>query len=177
MPFGANTSHSDAFNHRYGGQESRVPRNAKSRHAVVVHNALGPTPADDWVLYPEETVKHKNLNIKETRKQKYCSGVYNTNEKATSREMRPRLPPTPPENTPTKSERKAQLEASFRSSIDIPSRKTPKSANGGGGTMNDDHRRMLLQAPFQQRLPTPDLSDIEGDDLWSCCAKKEYWED
>ncbi|KAI4163011.1 MAG: hypothetical protein LQ342_003329 [Letrouitia transgressa] len=177
MPSGANASHSDAFDCRYNGQESRVHRNAKSRHAVVVHNALGPTPVDDWVLYPQEMVKHKNLNTKETRKQKYCSGVYTINEKAMSREMRPRLPPTPPENSPTKSERKAQLEASFRDNTGVPSQKTPKLTDGGAGAMNDDHRRMLLQAPFQRRLPTPDLSDIEGDDLWSCCAETEYWGD
>ena len=171
-------SHSSAARSQSCRDQQRE-RTQRSRlgPVVVVHNAMGQQPADDWTLYPEQTVKHKHSTKRESRKYEKHALAGSNGEKAAFEQMRPTLPPTPPENSPTKSERRAQRKSDFQFDYTDSLKKQIILTRNCHGMSHDDEHRRLLQAPFQRRLPTPDLSDVEGDDLWSCCAETDQAEE
>ena len=147
-------------------QKSLTPpvKTKKSKHSkkVMIHQSGSPLPPDDFVLFPQDVVKEKHSSVRHTI---------------------PRKPPVP-------ESAKRALSSTARhhvieSKTCMPSQRDTRGPSARPvcldhmSTVNCTvdcanakplaHGDKSPKAPSPTRLPTPDLSDLEGDDLWSCC--------
>lgn len=142
-------------------------KNGKHSKKVMIHQSGSPLPPDDFTLFPQEVVKEKNSNV---------------------RNGKPRRPTAPKSATRSSSlkprhhviDRKA-LTPSLCDARRPPERLvclthmstvncTVDCVNVKANAKPLAHLEMPPKAPSPPRLPTPDVSELEEDDLWSCCG-------
>ena len=146
---------------------TQLVRINKSKHSrkITIHHSESPLPPDDFVLFPQDVVKEKHSSIRDAKPRKSTAPK---KVKVSSSPM-PRhhvIEPstlTPPQRT-------------SRRPSDRPSCLTHMSTvNCTVACANADTKPLAYlktppKAPSPPRLPTPDVSDVEEDDLWSCCG-------
>lgn len=142
-------------------------KNSK-RQAVVVHNTMLPTPKEDWILYGDEGVTVKHSSIRQRKADKACRTL-STEKKSCNTKTRPTMPPTPPGSSPAHSEREKQ-----QNGEDISIRQNDSNHERHSTFNRLNHREAgdstgTMRGTTAYRLPTPDLSDVDEDDMWGCC--------
>lgn len=144
---------------------TQLVKTKESKHSkkVMIHQSGSPLPPDDFVLFPQDVIKEKHSSVRAARPRKPTSPK---SAKGSSSPM-PRDHVIEPK-APTPSQRDSRRPSGRSVCLDYMSivNCTVDCANAKlrGQT------KMPPKAPSPPRLPTPDLSDFEEDDLWSCCG-------
>lgn len=149
------------------------PKNSK-RQAVVVYNRMTPTPTEDWVLYGDEVITVRHSSIRQRKANQVCQTSSTDKKLLNTGTTRPTMLPTPPGSSPAHSEReKKQNEDNrpVRQDDRDPYRQTTSkclnSREVGGSTSS-------MRGTTAYRLPTPDLSDVDEDEMWACCNGSDH---
>ena len=139
------------------------PKKSKHSKKVVIHQSGSPLPPDDFVLFPQDTVKEKHPSLRDVKARKATAA--NSAQRSPSPMPRQhRMAPLPSRRDPRKpSERPVCL--THMSTVNC----TVDSINANANAKPLAHLKVLPKAPSPPRLPTPDLSEVDEDDLWSCC--------
>ena len=136
----------------------------KSMKEVVLHQPAPSPPTQDWVLFPEDVIVDKYSIRREARSRKVASATETARPNKVS----------PAEEKMEKAIANAQEYIKSRSQnehlSEACSHRRTKALADLAFQKSDVTPRQLHS---RNRLPTPDLSDAEEDDLWSCCATSE----
>ncbi|KAL8899635.1 MAG: hypothetical protein Q9207_006095 [Kuettlingeria erythrocarpa] len=145
-----------------------IPKQQRKQN-VVVRNTMTATPADDWILYPENVVTVKNSTVRDRTTEKARGQPHAKSTQANGMTARPMMPPTPPGSSPAQSEREraAERNGAVRSQDlrDLNDRPTYGATSAAAEVSQRDRTDTL----YPYRLPTPDLSDVDEDEFWACC--------
>lgn len=161
-------THQHSSKHQLTQQPSKNHRHPSKQ--VLLHHHQMPMPlSDDWVLFSQEMTTEKHSSVRRTqprtdarcasaRRQKLLSPdshEYEIKPATAERNViqRPRKPYRP-------STRLNHMSARNCTPACSEVRPPPPPAN----------MKVPPKAPSPPRLPTPDLSDVEEDDLWTCCS-------
>ena len=132
---------------------------------VVIHQPAPSPPTSDWILYPDEVIIDKHSSLRDARSRRV--------KRSTETDRSDMRPPVSQDkmtiaiaNAQKYMRSQNQNTQLNRSCTHLPVKVLPKSTRPRSEP--ESHR-----LPSSQRLPTPDLSDIEEDDIWSCCATSE----
>ena len=132
---------------------------------VVLHQPAPSPPTDDWILFSEDVVVDKHSSLREARSRKVRRDI----------EIQ-----RPSEVSPAPEDKMEKAISSAEKYIE--SRNKNKQINNSCSHLpikisSDVAVRKTVSKPLRvqssKRLPTPDLSDVEEDDFWSCCATSE----
>ena len=146
-------------------------KSKKSTTQVVLHQPMpsSPPPPEDWILFPDEVIAEKHSSIRPARAAKPAK---------LADPRRQTLPS--PENHVTSCKAATPMR---HLSATHPAPYRPSrclhhmSARNCTAACFDAGQRAETQvppkAPSPPRLPTPDISEIGEDDLWSCCRSSE----
>lgn len=144
---------------------NQVVKTTKSKKSkkVTIHQSGSPLPPDDFVLFPQDVVKEKHSSVRDAKPRKPTA----PKSARTSSSPRPRHHVIEPKAT-TSSRRTARMPSerpvclthmsTVNCTIDCVNAKPLAPLN------------TPPKAPSPSRLPTPDVSDLEEDALWSCCG-------
>ena len=171
MPSVTTTTHHQPTQRKTSSLPPTKPKTTKSPRTVLVHHPMVSPPLDDWVLFPQETVRHKHSTIR-----------YPQHRKQSSFSVKGRKTIPPPDSHVIKPK------AATSPRCDESERPAPKpyrpsmclehmsARNCTSFCARDKSPRIMSsppKAPSPPRLPTPDLSDVDDEDLWSCCKSSE----
>lgn len=138
-------------------------KKSKESKKVTVHQSGSPLPPDDFVLFPQHVVKEKHSSIRDAKSRKRSA---TKSAKRSSSPMPRHHVIEPKAANPSRQEvRRPSRRRVCMDHISTVNR-TVDCANAKPPT----YLKMPPKAPSPPRLPTPDLSDVEEDDLWSCCG-------
>ena len=143
-------------------------KNSK-RQAVIVHNMMTPTPKEDWILYGDEAVTVKHSSIRQRKADKVCRTLPTEKKSCNTRTARPTMPPTPLGSSSTHIEREKQQSEEDRSVRQSDSNYQRHSTFNDLNHCDVGDSTSAMRGTTAYRLPTPDLSDIDEDDMWACC--------
>ena len=139
---------------------------------AVLHHPLTSPPLEDWVLFPDQVIHTKHSTVRDSRMRQAKEhlqpaelsrlSLVSTTETSCATSTSSRIISI----SSFKEEQRHQSNSS--STLDRPS-------NIGKSTSNvaEESRRNPPRVKVPQRLPTPDLSDVEEDGFWSCCGSSE----
>ena len=143
----------------------QLVKTKKSRHSkkIMIHQPGSPLPPDDFVLFPQEVIREKHSSIRDDRPRR---------PKATESAKRSSSSIPPHHVTESKATTPSRREAHkpSRRPMCLDHMSTVNCTVDCSNGKSMAHQKMPPKAPSPPRLPTPDLSDIEEDDLWSCCG-------
>lgn len=155
------------INQQQSSNRTRQP--TKIRHSikeVVLHHPMMSPPMEDWILFPDEVIKCKNSSLRNPR-----------NHTASKSSLRPdKSLECPSSSTQTASTtiKKSSSQSLIAHTSQDRSRSLQTSDQPGfikksldTTTKDIGGKPPKVKAP---RLPTPDLSDVEEDEFWSCCG-------
>lgn len=165
-------AHHHSWKHDSTSLSSRKAKRSNSSRNVLLHYSTPLPPPDDWVLSQQDIVVEKNSNVRHAPMGRHARSA------TTCRQTLP-LPvnhvtepqATAPARTDVQRSRKPYMPSRCLNHMSarnctaacIDTRPPPLPANV----------KLPPKAPSPPRLPTPDLSDVEEDDLWSCCMLSE----
>ena len=145
----------------------QLVRTNKSKHSrkVAIHQSESPLPPDDFVLFPQHVVKEKHSSIRDAKSRR--STASKSAKGSSSPTLRqhmidPKKLAPSQRNARRPSQRPLCL--THMSTVNC----TADCANADAKPLA--YLRTPPKAPSPPRLPTPDVSDLEEDDLWSCCG-------
>lgn len=138
-------------------------KECKYTKKVMIHQSGSPLPPDDFVLFPQDVVKEKHSSVRNARPRKSKSPK---SAKVPSSPMPRNHVIEPKAPTPSRQDASRHSGRSFCLEHMSTVNCTVDCANGKPQVQT----KMPPKAPSPPRLPTPDLSDLEEDDLWSCCG-------
>lgn len=139
---------------------------------AVLHHPLTSPPLEDWVLFPDQVIHTKHSTVRDSR----------------ARQAKERLQPAelsrPSSVSTTETNRATSTSSRITSVSSFKEEKRHQSSSsstldrpGNIGKSASNVAKEILRNPprvkVPQRLPTPDLSDVEEDDFWSCCGSSE----
>lgn len=168
----ANSINPPNSNHQSSTIPTQESSNRKPLKEVVLHHPLMPPPLEDWILFPNQVIhtKHSIVRDSRTRQAKKRlqpeepsrpSSAYTT---ATSRATS-----TSSRNTSISSfTEEPRDQSSSPCTLDRPGDATKFTSN-----VAEESPGNPLRMKTPQRLPTPDLSDVEQDIFWTCCGSSE----
>ena len=139
----------------------------KSKHSkeVMIHQSRSPLPPDDFVLFPQDVVKEKHSSIRDAKPRRLTVAK---KIKGSSSTMLRHHVIEPKAATPSRREARKPSRRpvclNHMSTVNC----TVDCANAKAKPL--EGLKMPPEAPSPPRLPTLDLSDVEEDDLWSCCG-------
>ncbi|KAI4182908.1 MAG: hypothetical protein LQ346_006452 [Caloplaca aetnensis] len=145
-----------------------IPKQQRKQN-VVVHNTMTATPAEDWILYPDNVMIVKNSTIRDRTTENTRRQTHAKSTQADGVTVRPMMPPTPPGSSPAQSEREraAQRNGALRCQ-DLRDLNDPPTS-GATSAPAEVSQRPRTDTSYPYRLPTPDLSDVDEDEFWACC--------
>lgn len=144
---------------------------------AVVHHPLTSPPLEDWVLFPDQVILTKHSTVRDFRVRQAreslqpaeLSGLSLASTTETSRVTSTSSTSNSSRITSVSSIKEEQRHQSISSStLDWPGH-IGKSAS----IVAEESPRNPPRVKVPQRLPTPDLSDVEEDGFWSCCGSSE----
>ena len=156
----------DSNEHRYQSPLASSGKSIKRKtpREVVLHHPAAPPPPEDWILYPDDVIITKHSSVRHDRSCKI-------KEPQSTGSHRPWIrPDQAKENTRDHS----HVYQNVQRLKNIPS--TPSTSPNSAAPALSSNRGDAKKQPkpkFLERLPTPDLSDIEEDCFWSCCGSSE----
>ena len=144
---------------------TQLVKTKESKHSkkVMIHQSGSPLLPDDFVLFPQDVVKEKHSSIRDakTRKPVASKSAKNSSSLMPRHHMiESRAATSPQRESRRPSRRPMCLDHMSRANCTVDCANAKPLA----------HLQVPPKAPSPPRLPTPDLSDPEGDDLWSCCG-------
>ncbi|KAL8735404.1 MAG: hypothetical protein Q9166_000949 [cf. Caloplaca sp. 2 TL-2023] len=134
---------------------------------------MAPTPPEDWVLYADDPIIVKHSSIRQRKVEKTRPTRRTDGNDRNVRSTGPTMPPTPLGSSPAQSEREKKDDR------DKPSNwQTHKDPQGPPTSGHLDPREMggsrtSMRGSSSYRLPTPDLSDVDEDEMWACCCHRD----
>lgn len=138
-------------------------KKSKKSKKVTIHQSGSPLPPDDFVLFPQDVVKERHSSIRGAKSRK--PNTTKSAKRASS--PMPRHHVIEPKGaTPSRQEARRPS----RRPICLKHMSTVNCTVDCANAKPPTHPKMPPKAPSPPRLPTPDLSDLEEDDLWSCCG-------
>ena len=138
--------------------KSKIPRE------VVLHHPIVAPPPEDWLLYPDEVIIIKHSSV---RRRRSCA-VKGPPFEDSRRPWIRRDPITEKSKETSRVHQEVQHREEIPSTpIKSPDSGTPAWARKGG------EAKRPPKPKYPERLPTPDLSDVEEDGFWSCCGSSE----
>lgn len=156
---------SSVHKHQTAPKQIDKSRKCKQAKDVVIHQPAPSPPMEDWVLFPEDVVIDKHSSL---RKNRSLSARRNTETKGLSK------PLSAPDDKMTKTIVNAQEYIKSRNQnrdVNNSCSHWPIEASSNTARQKIIYKPLRVDSP--KRLLTPDLSDIEEDDFWSCCATSE----
>ncbi|MCJ1449736.1 hypothetical protein MMC28_000064 [Mycoblastus sanguinarius] len=162
------TNHQSLKSMKHLKPSSQLAKFTKTTHSkkVVLHHPANPPPPDDWVLYPEDVVINKHSALRDAQAREL------ERTKISSQQTTP-LSDHHLAKAKAKPSPRAQPRRAYRRSFcleHMSSRNCTANCTNGGQLADS---KAPPPAPSPSRLSTPDLSDVEEDELWSCCASSE----
>lgn len=156
----------NGINHRQPSSSASCGKQIKSKtpRDVVLHHPLAAPPPEDWILYLDEVIIIKHSSV---RRRRSCE----LNDPQSEDSRRPWIRRDPIKE---KSKKTSHVHQEVQRCEEIPS--TPsKSPDSGAPTWarKSGEAKRPPKPKYPERLPTPDLSDIEEDGFWSCCGSSE----
>lgn len=158
-------THQSSSKHQLTQQPSRN-RRCPSKQVLLLHHQMPMPLSDDWVLFSQEMTTEKHSSVRRT---KLRANV----RSASARRQRVLSPDSPEHET-----KAATAEMNVTQRLRKPYRPSTclnhMSARNCTPACSDVRPPPPPpKAPSPPRLPTPDLSDVEDDDLWTCCRFSE----
>ena len=138
-------------------------KDGKYTKKVMIHQPGSSLPPDDFVLFPQDVVKEKHSSIRDARTRKPTppkSAKFPSSPMPRDHVIEPKAP--------TPSRREARRHSGRSVCLDHMS--TVNCTVDCANAKLQGQTKMPPKAPLPPRLPTPDLSEVEEDDLWSCCG-------
>lgn len=138
----------------------------------VLHHPLTSPPLEDWVLFPDQVIHTKHSTVRDSR-------VRQVKERLQPAELsRPSLVGTTETSRATSTSSRITSVFSFKeeqrhqSNLSRPLDR-PGNIGKSASSVAEESLRNPPRVKVPQRLPTPDLSDVEEDGFWSCCGSSE----
>ena len=150
----ANSINPPNSNHQSSTIPTQKSSNRKPLKEVVLHHPLMPTPLEDWILFPDQLIHTKHSIVRDSR----------------ARQAKKRLQPEEP-SRPSSAYTTATSRATSTSSRNTSDR--PGDVAKSTSNVAEESPRNPPRMKTPQRLPTPDLSDVEQDSFWSCCGSSK----
>ena len=148
---------------------TQLVKNKKTKHSkkIVIHQSGSPLPPDDFVLFPQDIVKEKHSNLRDAKARK-ASAVKTAQRSSSPMSRQHRMAPTLSRRDARRpSERQVCL--AHMSTVNCTVDCITANANANANAKPLAYLKVPPKAPSPPRLPTPDLSELDEDDLWSCC--------
>ena len=151
-----------------GHQKSIAPseqtKKSDDSKKLLLHQLLPSPPPEDWVLFPGDVVVEKYSSISHA----------STRKLAKTGSAKQQMSPMPHHDhhvTENKAAARSRLEPRkpYRRSTCLEHLSAINCTARCFDTKPLADPRMPPAAPLPPRLPTPDLSDVEEDEFWSCC--------
>ena len=145
------------------------PRKSK-KQPVIVHNKMTPTSTEDWILYGDEAVTAKHSSVRQRKAKTACRTSHTDRNVRNDGTTGPTMPPTPPGSSPAHSEHEKKEQRDKRSNWHTygEPQSQPVCGHLNPGEVGDP--RAAWRGTSSHRLPTPDLSDVDEDEMWACCS-------
>lgn len=162
------TNHHHPARHQTSTIPMKKCKMSNSSRKVLLHHPMTSSPPDDWVLFPQEIIKEKHSSIRDDHAGRLASsGSSSRRSSPISRHV-----------TKSKATVPARLEGRQPPKPYKPSTcsKHMSARNCTAACIDAKSPAVMSKppkAPSPPRLLTPDLSDVEEDDLWSCCMSSE----
>lgn len=162
-------------NHQPSTIRTQNPSNGKPSKAVVLHHPLMSPPPEDWVLFPDQVIHSKHSTVRDSRarpakKRLHPAGQSSRSSSANTTEMS-RATSTSSRNTSISSCTEEPFdERNSSSKLDRSENITKTISND---EVAEEGPRNPPKVKVPQRLPTPDLSDLDENGFWSCCGSTE----
>lgn len=153
-------------NHRQQSSLASCGKQIKSKtpREVVLHHPMATPPPEDWILYPDEVIITKHSSV---RRRRSCA----IKDQQSEDSRRPWIRRDPIKEKSGETPHVLQDVQSLKKIPSTPSESPDSGAPAWEGNGCGAKRQPKLK--FPERLPTPDLSDIEEDGFWSCCGSSE----
>ncbi|MCJ1264396.1 hypothetical protein MMC22_004267 [Lobaria immixta] len=159
-------------NHQSPTIPTQKSSNRKPLKEVVLHHPLMPTPLEDWILFPDQIIHTKHSIVRDSR------------ARQAKERLQPEEPSRPSSAYTTVTSRATSTSSrntSISSFIEEPrdQSNSPCTSDRPGDVAKstsyvaEESPRNPPRMKTPQRLPTPDLSDVEQDSFWSCCGSSE----
>lgn len=161
--------------HRPTTIPSKKAKRSNSSKKVLLHQPLPLLPSDDFVLFPFEVVTEKNSSVRHAPSGRSAKS-------ANSSPSRLQALPLPDNHViehkaaaPVRTDVQ-RLRKPYRPSkclYHMSARNcTAACIDARSPSPPPANIKVPPKAPSPPRLPTPDLSDVEEDDVWSCCRSR-----
>lgn len=152
--------------HRHQSSLTLFGKQAKPKtpREVVLHHPMATPPPEDWILFPDEVIITKHSSVRRRRSSK----IKNPQPEDS---RRPWIRRDPSKEKSADTSHVHQDAGRFKCIPSTPT-KSPDSVAHARESNGCEAKRQP-KPKFPDRLPTPDLSDIEEDGFWSCCGSSE----
>lgn len=159
-------------NHQSSTIRTQKPSNGKPLKELVLHHPLMSPPLEDWVLFPDQVIHTKYSTVRDSRARQ-------------AKKHSQAAEPNPPSSVRTTETSRATSISSRNTSTNLFTEELRDQSNLSStldrpGNITKPARNVAEASPrnpprvkVPQRLPTPDLSDVEEDGFWSCCGSSE----
>ncbi|KAL8868100.1 MAG: hypothetical protein Q9174_005214 [Haloplaca sp. 1 TL-2023] len=145
-----------------------TPPSPPSHHTVVIHNTKMPIPAEDWTLFPDEVVTIKHTSIRKRKTESVYVIAETESRDRNEKTAGPTMLPTPPDSNPSNANRKIKRlredASKGKAGQDLLKRPTSSQLDHQAVAAKRDERTDR----HPHRLPTPDISDVDEDEMWPC---------
>lgn len=148
---------------------NRTRHSIENRHsikkAVPHHHQVMLPPTEDWILFPDEVIKCKNPRVRDV--QNRTAHSYLRQEKSLEGFQLSQIAcagSSKASSHPLAAQDSQDCARSLRSSdqLNIIEKSLDTTTNDFGGNPPEIRR--------PPRLPTPDFSEVDEDEFWSCCC-------
>ena len=131
----------------------------------MLHHPSVPPPAEDWILFPKEVIvtKHCSVHVTRSRKAKPVSQMRKSSQ-----------PMSASEETQARFKQiiSACAKPCQRDVLNTALEQSFATAEPFDEAVGDHVEKSPKTEPLQ-RLPTPDISDIDEDSFWFCCGSSD----
>ena len=144
---------------------TQLVKTKKTKHSkkVVIHQSGSPLPPDDFVLFPQDIVKEKHSSLRDVKARK-ATAAKSAQRSSSPMPRQHRMAPTPSRRDARRPSDRAVC-LTHMSTVNC----TVDCINANSNAKPLAHLKVPPKAPSPPRLPTPDLSELDEDGLWSCC--------
>lgn len=143
---------------------SRKSMKANPLKEVVLHHPMASPPPEDWILFPEEVIVTKHSSVRDCRSRNLMD----------SRVENPRRPWIKLDRTEAEAGEYSHVRQDMQRRKETPSAlSTSQYLLAPTSAAKRCDAKTQPEPKFPERLPTPDLSDVDEDGFWSCCGSSE----
>ena len=139
------------------------PIESKYSKKVMIHQSGSSLPPDDFVLFPQDVIKEKHSSIRDAKARRP------TAPKSAKRSSSP-VPRHHVIESKTLTPPRRDARRPSERSVCLTHISTVNCTVDCADAKPLAHLKTPPKAPSPSRLSTPDVSDLEEDDFWSCCG-------